>query len=111
MRKLVTIVGILLALCSLPACNADTYDSGYEDGYYEGYNDGYYDGIAKAQTYIASLAEEDLSSLCRDIEKEYGVSPYEAVEILSNYADVPDEVSDESLHNAILAVYNYYCKY
>ena len=81
-----------------------TYDSGYE----EGYENGFYDGIAEAQHDIAFYVEDDLSSLGWDIEDEYGIHPEKAVQILSNYADVPDEVDEDELNDAIWAIYRYY---
>ena len=40
MKKLVAIVTLLLALCSLSACNLKTYDDGYKDGCSDGYDEG-----------------------------------------------------------------------
>ena len=95
--------------------NDDSYFVGFDNGYYEGFDDGYCvgfddgysDGIAEAQCDIASYVD-DFSSLSWDILEEYGMNPYEAVEILSNYADVPDEVNKEDVNIAIWAIYSYY---
>ena len=84
------------------------YNEGLDDGYKSGYEDGYYEGKAEAQHYIASRVEDDLISLDEEIFDKYGVDAWKAIEILSNYADVPDEVTEEDLHQAIWAIYDYY---
>lgn len=110
MKKIIAMIALLMVSCSLSSCFATDYDYGYEDGYDEGYYAGYSEGGEDAQRWIASRVEDDLWSLDWDIEEEYGVNPWEAVEILSNYADVPDEVTEEELHQAIWAIYRYYHK-
>ena len=103
-----------MVLCSLSACTQETYEDGYEDGYadgfFEGQIDGYSEGIAEAQHDIAFMVEDDLSSLARDIEDEYGLFPEDALTILSNHADASNEVTKEELNNAIWAIYRYYHK-
>ena len=81
-----------------------TYDTGYEDGY----ENGFYDGIEEAQQYISIILDDELFMLSLNIEDKYGIYPEEAVQILSNYADVPDEVDIEELNDAIWAIYRYY---
>lgn len=101
---------ICLSSCSFRGSYDDGYEDGYDDGYYAGFDYGYYEGIAEAQHDIASYVDDDLSSLGWDIEEEYGLHPEDALQILSNYADVPDEVTEEELNNAIWAIYRYYYK-
>ena len=81
-----------------------TYDSGYE----EGYENGYYAAISEAPEKIGCYVEEDIGELCYDIENIYGIDPEEAAMILSNFADVPDEVTEDELNKAIWAIYRYY---
>ena len=114
MKKFFSIFAVLIIFCFLPSCYAKTYDDGYAEGYEYGYDEGYYvgyyDGAIDAQRMIASRVEDDLRSLGREIKDEYGMHPGNAVEVLSNYADVPDEVTEEELHQAIWAIYRYYYK-
>lgn len=111
-RLIALLLTISVAVCMVSCKHRRTYEDGYADGYedgsYDAYSEGYYDGVANAQQFIAFVVDDDLRSLARDIEKEYGVHPGEAVEILSNYADVPDEVTEEELYAAIWAIYRYY---
>lgn len=114
-------------LCSLTACTGKSYEDGYTDGYSEakaemdflleeefldgydfGYEDGYHEGIDRAQSSIESQLDDELWSLAHDIEDKYGIHPEEAVQILSMYADVPEEVTEEDLIAAIWAIYRYY---
>ena len=106
MKKLAVILSALILVLCLSACNIETY----EDGYADGYTDGYYEGVAEALHDIAFYVEDDLWSLACDIEDEYGMSPEDAIIILSNYADVPDEVTEEELNKAIWVLYRYYYK-
>ena len=109
MKRFVAILVLLSVTICLCSCDyRGIYDEAYEDGHFDGQCDGYYDGIERAKEYIAFVVDDDLSSLARDLEDQYGIHPEEAVQILSNYADVPDEVSEEELHNAIWAIYRYY---
>ena len=113
MKRIISILAFLsFAICLLSCSYKGTYDDGYEEGYedgeYMGYEEGYYAGIAEAQQYIAFVVDDDLWCLGRSIEKECGIHPEEAVQILSNYADVPDEVTEEELYAAIWAIYQYY---
>lgn len=114
MKKFIAILLTLALLCSLPACELRGYDEGYEEGYndgrFDGRCDGYADGIEEAQSFLAFIIEDDLSMLGWEIEETYGVHPEDALLILSNYADVPDEVTEEELHAAIWAIYRYYYK-
>lgn len=79
-----------------------------DDSYYEGYSDGYYDGVEKAKQYIAFAVEDDLYSIAWDIEDEYGMLPEDALNVLTNYIDAPDEVSEQELTDAIYAIRDYY---
>ena len=113
MKRLIAVLvlfalSICLLSCSYRGTYDDGYSEGYADGFFEGQINGYDEGIAEAQHDIAIRAEDDLWSLAWDIEDKYGIHPEEAVQILSNYADVPDEVDEAELHNAILAIYRYY---
>jgi hypothetical protein len=101
-------VTICLCSCDYRGIYDEAYEDGYEDGHYAGQCDGYYDGIERAKEYIAFVVDDDLSSLAWDIEAEYGLHPEDALQILSNYADVPDEVDEEELKDAIWAIYRYY---
>ena len=111
-RFIATLVLFALSICLLSCSQKRTYEDGYEDGYsdglFEGQIKGYSEGVAEAQRDIALFVEDDLWSIAWDIEDKYGIHPEEAVQILSNYADVPDEVDEAELHNAILAIYHYY---
>lgn len=113
MKKFIAILtSFAFVVCSLSGCRIegyhDGYDKGYDDGYEAGCDYGYSKGIADAQRYIAFVVDDDLSSLARDIKKAYGLHPEDALLILSNYADVPDEVTEEELNKAIWALYRYY---
>ena len=80
------------------------YDRGYETGYKEGYRAALSDAPERIEFYV----EEDIWTLCNDIEDVYGIHPEEAAQILSNYADDPDAVAKEELNKAIWAIYRYY---
>ena len=113
MKKYIAMIAVIsLALFSLSACELepyeDDYDEGYSDGWEAGFDEGYCEGIAEAQHDIAFYVEDDLSSLAWDIKDEYGMLPEDAVWVLFNYTDVPDEVTEEELHKAILAIRRYY---
>lgn len=113
MKRFITfLASFAIVICSLSSCRIEGYDTGYDDGYDDGYDIGfdygYAKGIAEAQQFLAFIVDDDLRCLGRDLEDQYGIHPEEAVQILSNYADVPDEVSEEELHNAIWAIYRYY---
>ena len=113
MKKFIAMIAVItLVLFSLSACELepyeDDYDEGYSDGWEAGFDEGYYEGIAKAQHSIAFYVEDDLFYLERDIERKYGIHPEEAVQILSNFADVPDEVTEEEVYAAIWSIYLYY---
>lgn len=110
--KVVRIVICILVVCMLLiACgsNAATqYEEGHRVGYDEGYAQGYLDGVAAAQRQISDVVTDDLSELCREIEAEWGIDPEEAARLLSNYADIPDEVDESDVPNAIWAIYSFY---
>ena len=109
MKRLIAILAaIFLVMCSLSSCRVEGYDTGYDDGYDAGYDYGYTKGIEEAQQFLEIVVDDDLSSLGWDIEDQYGLHPEDALMILSNYADVPDEVDEEDLNAAIWAIYRYY---
>ena len=109
MKRLIAILAaIVLVMCSLSSCRIEGYDKGHDDGYDAGYDYGYTKGIEEAQQFLAIVVDDDLSSLGWDIEDQYGLHPEDALMILSNYADVPDEVDKEDLNAAIWAIYRYY---
>lgn len=110
MKKFTSVLAVLavLIIFYLTSCGEGTYEDGYKVGYGNGYGEGYYEGIAEAQSSIAFYVEDELIALKRDIEDEYGMHPGEAVEVLTNYADVPDEVTEEDLKKAIWSLYRYY---
>ena len=109
MKKLIMVLALFsLILCSLSGCRIEGYDTGYDDGYYAGYDDGYAKGIEKAQKFLAFVVDDDLSSIAWDIKDEYGMFPEDALNVLTNYIDVPDEVDEQDLVDAIYAVRSYY---
>lgn len=129
MRKGIATLLVMLILstvfssCSSQSAYDEGYAAGYDDGYSDGefdmqlevedsilagYDTGYHDGIAEAQHDIAVRVEDDLHSLAWDIEDEFGMFPDDALQILSNYVDVPDEVDGDDLSMAIIAIYKYY---
>ena len=115
MKRVISILAsIVLVMCCLYGCRIEDYDAGYADGYTDGrdagYDYAYAKGIEEAQRFLDIVVDEDLFFLCKDIEDQYGLHPEDALLILSNYADVPDEVTEEELTNAIWAIYHYYYK-
>lgn len=121
MKRFISILVLFSSAVCLLSCSyegtydngyADGYDYGLEDGWYdgydEGYSEGYYEGIAEAQHDIAIRVEDDLWSLARDIEDEYGIHPEDAMAVFFRYADGHDDVSEEELSKAIWAVRRYY---
>ena len=104
-------IAFCICLCMvLSACKAEQRDyvSDYDDEYYNGYEDGYSEAMQEAPGRIDSRVEFDIWDLCDEIEDEYGIHPEDAANILSIYADVPDEVTEEELYTAIWAIYRYY---
>lgn len=98
MKKVIVIIAVLIALCSLSACDIETYDDGYEDGYSDGYSDaefemeylmeeefldgydiGYDDGYGEVFNAI-----EDAADYARD---QTGWSVYEAWSNISLYQE------------------------
>ena len=117
MKKHFSVVAVIAVIIfSLSSCGKSTYvreqeakrEAIYDSGYETGYNDGYSDAMQKAPVRIESRVDDDIWDLCHEIEEEYGIHPDEAAMILSNYADVPDEVTEEELNKAIWAIYRYY---
>ena len=117
MKRFITIAAsFVLVICLLSCSYKGTYDDGHEDGFdygfdcgwYKGYDEGYSEGLAEAQHDIAIRVDDEIWSLAWDIEDEYGLFPEDALQILTNYADVPDEVTREEVNNAIWAIRRYY---
>ena len=117
MKKHLTLVTVLCVLvCCLSSCGKSEYareqeakrESIYESGYEAGYDDGYFEAMQKAPGKIESRVDDDIWDLCKEIENEYGIHPEEAANILSRYADTPDEVTEEELNKALWAIYRYY---
>ena len=118
MKKVFAILAaFVILICCLTSCGGRSiyameqeakeeaiYDRGYEAGYKEGYSA----ALSEAPERIEFYVDEDIWDLCNDIEDVYGIHPEEAVQILSNYADVPDEVDEAELSKAIWAIYRYY---
>lgn len=118
MKKSFVILSVfLIIICCLCSCGGkSTYarereakeEAIYQRGYDAGYEEGYRAAMSKAPEKIDFYVEEDIWDLNHDIEDVYGIHPEEAAMILSNYADVPDEVTEEELSKAIWAIYRYY---
>ena len=112
----IAIAIIAVLTCSLSACGKSDYareqeakrEAIYESGYEAGYNAGYSEAMQKAPGRIESRVDDDIWDLCHEIEDKYGIHPEEAAMILSNYADVPAEVTEEELSKALWAIYRYY---
>ena len=105
---LVPVIMIIIGIAGTIQEFSEPWRADVDDSYYERYDEGYHDGVAMAQQYIATITDFELSDMEQDIEKQYGMNPYEAVELLTNYADSPDEATKEEVNNAIWAVYRYY---
>lgn len=128
MKRFISILVFLsFAICLLSCSYKGTYEDGYADGYSDGYSDGkfdmqsvaddnilagydtgYFDGITEAQHDIAIRVEDELWSLAWDIEDEYGLLPEDALQILFNYADAPDDADEDEVTEAIWAIRRYY---
>ena len=117
-KHFIVVTVITVIVCFLSSCGKSTYareqeakrEAIYESGYEAGYKDGYSEAMQKAPGRIESRVDDDIWDLCREIKNKYGIYPEEAAMILSNYADVPDEVTEEELNKAIWAIYRYYFK-
>ena len=115
MKRVITIiVSITLVMCCMSSCRIEGYDSGYDDGYADGreagFEYGYTKGIEEAQRFLAFAVDDDLIDLKLNIRKEYGLHPEDALDVLTNYIDVPDEVDEQELVDAIYAIRRYYYK-
>ena len=75
-----------------------------EAKYGAAYDAGYEDGICDAQEHFKDYVIWDLSC---DIEDEYGMSPDEAIIILSNYAE-GEPTPKQELYKAINTLSRYY---
>lgn len=104
------IFSVISVVSSCSEHNEVKHNDPYYEGYSDGYDEGYYDGIGITQESIESLIESDLWFLSHDIEDEYGLHPEDALNVLTNYIDVPDEVDELELVNAIYAIRRYYHK-
>ena len=106
---LLSIFVVLLSGCGITRDDLDDeWEDGCEYGYESGYADGYDDAMQKVPAKIEDRVEFDIEDLCYEIKKKYGIHPEDAANILSIYADVPDEVTEEELIKAIWAIYKYY---
>ena len=84
------------------------YEYGYDDGFIEGYDCGYYDALSEAPEYIENRVEDAFFDLMFYVEDLNGMSPDKAINILTNYADVREEATDEEVEAAIWAISNFY---
>ena len=84
------------------------YDTGRDEGYSYGYDDGYCDGFEDGENELSGSLDWELSKVRKAANSIFGLSPYEAVQILTNYADDPAEVSEDDLVAAIGAISYYY---
>ena len=106
---LFVVLGIITVILGCSSQNAEErHSDDYYEGYDEGYSQGYFDGIDAAKQQVEELVIDDLYDLCHQIEDEWGIDPEEAARLLSNYADVPDEVDESDVPNAIWAIYSYF---
>ena len=112
MKKLSFVICAILCL-SLSSCERSIYameqdakrEAAYNEGYDFGYEEGRIEGFSDAQFWL----EEDLNDISSDIETKYGISPDEAIEMLTLYAD-GEYVPRDELRKASLAVSQFYLK-
>ncbi len=118
MKRFFIMLLIVFLACCLCACGSETayvntdYDEGfsvgYDEGCVDGFDTGYMIGVQETQDKIASYLEDDLWDICDNIEDKYGMRPEDAVQILANYADDPDAISEQELNKAIWVIFRYY---
>lgn len=115
MKKVIIVVlsflavagAIYLDFSSPPRINTEetrTYDTGYEKGLEEGYRRGISEALEKIEDYVT----DDLFQLESDVNREYGMYPEEAAQILTNYSDDSSAISEDDLYTAIWAIRSYY---
>ena len=112
------LAAVLLGL-SCSNAQAEGYALGYEEGYIEGlselrteYEDdyivGYRDGITRAQSAIEVYLMDDILHISFEIEDDYGISPEAAINAITNYVDIPGEVTEAEFNAAVWAIRRYY---
>ena len=98
----------VIIICCTTSCKGRSIYAMERDAKREALEVKYREGIAEAQEQIASLVEVEMWDLEFDIEDEYGIYPEEAMQILTNYADDADDISEDDLCTAIWAIRRYY---
>lgn len=83
------------------------YTAGYEWGYDEGRDEGYNEAMRDAPEKVKNYVENDVWDLDSDINREWGMYPEDAVQVLTNYLD-GEPITEEQLNNAIWAIHQYY---
>lgn len=78
-----------------------------KDAEIEAKEERYREGISEAQEYIANRVSDDFWSLEYDLEDRYGISPEDAIHLLTNYVD-GEYVSETDLNQAIWVISKYY---
>lgn len=84
------------------------YDTGYDDGYIGGCEEGYVDGFEDCESELSGSLDWKLSEVRGKAKEIFGISPYEAVQVITNYADDPSEISEDDLIAAIGSISYYY---
>lgn len=116
---LLIVVSFFLVLSLAAVIIGKSYAAKYQEGYEAGrlsvqaaevgtYSDGYRDGISRAQHAIEDLLMDDAYHLSCEIEETYGISPDMAIATISNYLDLPGEITESELFAASLAIHRYY---
>lgn len=80
------------------------HEDGYYTGYYDGYETGYDEGFENGERDISESLDYQLSKIRSETSAQYGISPYEAAQVLETYLDCPSEVTTEDLIVAIEAI-------
>lgn len=108
MKKFFSLLSVFVILiCCLSSCKGRSIYTMERDAEKQALEEQYRKGISVAQEHIDSLVEIEMLDLEFDIEDEWGISPDEAIQILTNYAD-GDPVSEAELNKAIWAINQYY---
>lgn len=107
MKKILASMMIAILFCCLTSCGGRSIYAMEQDAEVEAMEERYREGILKAQEQIASLVEIELWDLEFDIDDDWGISPEEAIQILTNYAD-GEPISEAELNKAIWAIRKYY---
>lgn len=106
-KPLIFLTVLAVLLCFLVACTGRSIYAMERDSEKEAREEIYREGVSAAQNQIDSLVESDLWDLEYGIEDKYGMSPEEAIQILTNYAD-GEPVSKAKVSKAIWAIRQYY---